>query len=370
MSQVQDTPAQAYGRVFNFSAGPGVMPVQVLERARDEMLNWRGSGMSVMEMSHRGKSFLSIAEEAESAVRELMNVPADYRILFLQGGASLQFTMVAKNFMDGRPADYVVTGSWGQKAVEAAKIEGDARVVWDGKPGKFTGAPDPGTLVLTPGSAYTHVTLNETIQGVDYLTDPDIEGDVVCDMSSCIASRPFDVSRYALIYAGAQKNLGPSGVCLVLVRDDLLDRVPSGLPPMLDYKVQAENGWMYNTPPCFSVYMVGLVCRHWIDFGGLEAVARLNEEKAALVYGAIDGSGGFYKPHAVPANRSRMNVPFTLPNEQLTERFLTEAKAHGFIELKGHRSVGGCRASIYNAFPIEGCRALASFMKDFAAANG
>jgi phosphoserine aminotransferase len=370
MSQVQDKPAQAYGRVFNFSAGPGVMPVPVLEQARDEMLNWRGAGLSVMEMSHRGKSYLAIAEESEAAVRELMGVPANYKVLFLQGGASLQFTMLAKNLMGGKPADYVVTGSWGQKAVEAAKLEGEVNVVWDGKPGKFTEAPNLGSLTLTPGSAYTHVTLNETIQGVDYLRDPETDSDLVCDMSSCIASRPFDVSQYALIYAGAQKNLGPSGVCLVLLREDLLERVPAGLPPMLDYKVQVENGWMYNTPPCFSVYMVGLVCRHWIGFGGLEAVAKLNEEKAAIVYGAIDGSGGFYKPHAVQANRSRMNIPFTLPSEELTEKFLNEAKGHGFLELKGHRSVGGCRASVYNAFPIEGCHALAGFMKDFADSRG
>ncbi len=371
MSQVQDKAAQAYGRSFNFSAGPGVIPVPVLEQARDEMLNWQGSGMSVMEMSHRGKAFLKIAEQTEDAVRTLMGVPANYKVLFLQGGASLQFTMLAKNLLGaGQTADYVVTGAWGQKAVEAGKLEGGVNVAWDGKSGKFSETPDLAGLTYSPDPAYVHITLNETIQGVDYLADPGIGPDVVCDMSSCIASRPFDVSKYAMVYAGAQKNLGPSGVCLVLLREDLLERVPAGLPPMLDYKVQSENGWMYNTPPCWSVYVLGLVCRHWIDFGGLEAVGRMNEEKAKVVYDAIEGSGDFYKPHAAPHCRSRMNIPFTLPSDELTDAFVKAALAEGMSELKGHRSVGGCRASVYNAFPIAGCHALAEFMKAFAASNG
>ena len=361
--------AVATKRVFNFSAGPGVMPVPVLERAQSEMLNWNGSGMSVMEMSHRGKAFLQIAEQTETAVRKLMGVPDNYKLLFLQGGASLQFTMIAKNFLTGT-ADYVTTGTWGQKAVEAAKLEGKVNVAWDGKADKFNSAPDLNSLEYTTDSAYVHITTNETIQGVDYLADPDLKPDVICDMSSCIASRPFDVSKYAMIYAGAQKNLGPSGVCLVIVREDMLERIPGGLPPMLDYKLQADNGWMYNTPPCFGVYMLGLVCEHWLAYGGLEAVGRMNEAKAKVMYDAIDGSGGFYKPHAVPANRSRMNIPFTLPSEELTDKFVSEAKAADMIELKGHRSVGGCRASIYNAFPIEGCQALASFMTAFSQKNG
>jgi phosphoserine aminotransferase len=362
--------ALPYDRQYNFSAGPGAIPVPVLERARDEMLNWQGAGMSVMEMSHRGKAFLKIAEEAEAAVRKLMGVPEGYRVLFLQGGASLQFTMLAKNFLAGGQADYVVTGSWGVRAVEAARLEGDAAAAWDGKAGNYSEAPDLGSLPYRPGARYVHVTTNETIQGVDYLADPSLSLDVVCDMSSCIASRPFDVGRYAMVYAGAQKNLGPSGVCLVLLREDMLERVPGGLPPMLDYKVQADNGWMYNTPPCFSVYIVGLVCQHWTEFGGLEAVARMNEQKAKVVYDAIDSSGGFYRPHAAAANRSRMNIPFTLPSDELTEAFLAGAKAERMHELKGHRSVGGCRASVYNAFPIEGCHALAGYMADFAAKNG
>ena len=355
------------------------MPVPVLERAQAEMLDWNGAGMSVMEMSHRGKAFMQIAEQTETAVRTLMSVPSHYKLLFLQGGASLQFTMLAKNFLTGT-GDYVVTGTWGQKAVEAAKLEGKVNVLWDGKPNKFNQAPDLKSLDFTSDAAYLHVTTNETIQGVDYLADPFEQPgtgsssnkwpDVVCDMSSCIASRPFDVSKYAMVYAGAQKNLGPSGVCLVIVREDMLERVPEGLPPMLDYKLQAENGWMYNTPPCFGVYMLGLVCEHWIKYGGLNEVAKMNEAKAKVVYDAIDGSNGFYKGHAVEANRSLMNIPFTLPNEELTDAFVAGAKSENMIELKGHRSVGGCRASIYNAFPIEGCRALADFMKRFMEKNG
>lgn len=361
--------AVATKRIYNFSAGPGAMALPVLERAQAEMVNWNGTGMSVMEMSHRGKAFTQIAEQTEQAVRTLMSVPDNYKILFLQGGASLQFTMLAKNFLTGT-GDYVVTGTWGQKAVEAANLEGKANVLWNGKADKFNQTPNLNGLEFSADAAYLHVTTNETIQGVDYLADPNVKPDVICDMSSCIASRPFDVSKYAMIYAGAQKNLGPSGVCLVLLREDMLERVPANLPPMLDYKLQAENGWMYNTPPCFGVYMLGLVCEHWIKFGGLSAVEKMNEEKAKVVYDAIDNSGGFYKPHAVAANRSRMNIPFTLPSDELTDKFVAEAKSRDMIELKGHRSVGGCRASIYNAFPIEGCRALADFMKEFMNQNG
>lgn len=362
--------ALPFDRQYNFSAGPGCIPVPVLEQARDEMLNHGGAGMSVMEMSHRGKAYLKVAEEAEQAVRTLMGVPEDYKVLFLQGGASLQFTMLAMNFLRGRTADYVVTGTWGEKAVSAAKIEGPANVLWSGKADGYTSAPDLGLLERTVGASYLHVTTNETIQGVDYLDDPKVSGTIIGDMSSCIASRPFDVSRYDLLYAGAQKNLGPSGACLVLLKESMLDEVADGLPPMLDYKVQVENGWMYNTPPCFSVYMIGLVCKHWIGFGGLPAVAKMNEEKAKVLYDAMDGSGGFYTPHAVERNRSLMNIPFRLPSDDLTNAFLAGADAEKMHELKGHRSVGGCRASVYNAFPIEGCHALAQYMADFAAKNG
>ncbi|MBS1713679.1 MAG: 3-phosphoserine/phosphohydroxythreonine transaminase [Armatimonadetes bacterium] len=362
--------AIATKRVFNFSAGPGVLPVPVLEKARDGMLDWNGSGMGVMEMSHRGKTFLQIAEQTEADFRTLCSISDDYRVLFLQGGASLQFTMLAQNFLHGGTADYIVTGTWGEKAVQAAALEGQANVVWTGKASNYNTVPNLGDLSYSPGRAYTHITTNETIQGVDFLADPKLEGDVICDMSSCIASRPFDMSRYAMVYAGAQKNLGPAGCTIVVLRKDMLERVPSGLPPMLDYKVQADNDSMYNTPPTWSMYVCGLVFRHWLDFGGLEAVARNNEAKAKVVYDAIDGSGGFYKGHAERHCQSRMNIAFTLADDSLTDSFVAEAKAEGMLELKGHRSVGGCRASTYNAFPIEGCQALASFMAQFAKKNG
>jgi phosphoserine aminotransferase len=357
-----------YGRTYNFSAGPGAIPVPVLEEARDHMLNWKGSGVGVMEMSHRGKHYGQIAADAENYCRQLMGVPENYKILFLQGGASLQFTMLAMNFLNGGSADYLRTGSWSEKAVSSAKLHGDPRMVLDTKSTNYDRASYDNAY--NEGSKFVHYTMNETIQGVDFLADPAADGrDWICDMSSCIASRPFDVSRYAMIYAGAQKNLGPSGVTLVLIRDDMVARIPEGLPPMLDYRVQVENEWMYNTPATWGVYICSLTFKHWIDFGGLEAVGQYNEEKAGMIYAAIDGSDGFFKVHAVPENRSRMNISFTLATEELTQKFLDESKAGGFHELKGHRSVGGCRASIYNAFPKEGCADLAQFMSDFARAN-
>lgn len=359
-----------YNRVFNFSAGPGAIPVPVLEEARDNMLNWKGSGVGVMEMSHRGKHYEKIAAEADQYCRQLMGVPDNYKVLFLQGGASLQFTMLAMNFLKGGSADYLRTGTWGAKAVDSGRLHGTVNLAHDAKGSNYDVA-GYGLGSYSDGSAYTHFTMNETIQGVDFLGDPPADGkDWICDMSSCIASRPFDVSRYAMVYAGAQKNMGPSGVALVLLREDMLERVPDGLPPLLDYKVQVENDWMYNTPNTWGAYIMSLVFKHWIDFGGLDAVGKYNEEKASHIYSAIDGSGGFYKVHAQPQNRSLMNISFTLPDEDLTQKFLTESKSAGFHELKGHRSVGGCRASIYNAFPREGCVELAGFMKGFAQANG
>ncbi len=361
--------AQPYDRKFNFSAGPGAIPVPVLEQIRDEMVNHRGDGMSVMEMSHRGKAYLKIAEESEANVRSFLGVPQDYKVLFLQGGASTQFTMLAMNFLKGGHADYVCTGAWGKKGIDAAKYEGEVNVLWDGKAGNYSEAPEWDTLPFTSGSRYTHFTMNETIQGVDFGFDPATGGDLVCDMSSCIGSRPFDMSAYAVVYAGAQKNLGPSGATLVAIRPDMLERCASNVPPMLDYKVQIEGEWMYNTPPCFAVYVCGLVCKHWNDFGGLEAVGKMNTEKANLLYKAIDSSSGFYTGHARPDCRSQMNVPFTLKNEDLTTLFLQEAGKNGFLELKGHRSVGGCRASLYNAVPLDWVQALTSFMTDFADKN-
>ncbi|MCH8980217.1 MAG: 3-phosphoserine/phosphohydroxythreonine transaminase [Armatimonadetes bacterium] len=362
---------QPHDRVFNFSAGPGVLPVEVLEEARDGMMNWQGAGMSVMEMSHRGKWFTRIYEEAVADLRALLEVPDGYHVLFLQGGASTQFTMVPMNFLsEGGTAAYAVTGSWGKKAVQAAMLEGNVNVVYDGKGTGYDRAPAYSDLELDPGSDYFHFTLNETIQGVDYLADPELDATVVCDMSSNILSRRIDVAKYALIYAGAQKNCGPAGATIVIVRGDMLERVPDGLPGMLDYRTQAENGSMLNTPPCWSVYVCGLVFKHWLKNGGMEAVEKRNDQKAAKLYAAIDGSDGFYVGHAVPESRSRMNVPFRLADDALTADFIAEASGNGLVELKGHRSIGGARASIYNAFPPEGVDALTSFMANFRSRRG
>jgi phosphoserine aminotransferase len=364
--------SQPYDRVFNFSAGPCTLPVPVLEQARDEMLNCCGAGMSVMEMSHRSKAYESIIQRAEADLRALLGIPEGYHVLFLQGGASLQFTMVPMAFLgEGLSADYVVTGSWGEKAVEAACLEGSVRTIYSGKSTNYDRVPDLGGLDKSPGAAYLHFTSNETIQGVEFGADPGDQGiPVVCDMSSDILSRPCDVSQYSLIYAGAQKNMGPAGVVVVIVSDDMLARQRPNRPPMLDYRLQAEHKSLYNTPPCYSIYICGLVFQWLLGLGGLEAMNRINREKADVIYAAVDGSGGFYKGHAQPDSRSIMNVTFTLADPDLTDRFVSEAKSQGLDGLKGHRSVGGIRASIYNAFPLEGCRVLAAFMKEFAAKNG
>lgn len=361
----------AYHRVYNFSAGPGTLPVPVLERVRDEMLEGGGAGMSVLEMSHRGGPYDAIHAAADADLRTLLAIPDSHHVLFLQGGASLQFTMLAMALGRGeRGGDYVVTGAWGEKAVEAAKIEGSPRIAWDGKAENYRRVPAPGELGLAPDAAYVHITSNETIGGVEWKEDPAFDAPLVCDMSSDILSRSVDVPRYGLLYAGAQKNMGPAGATVAIVRADLLARMPKGLPPMLDYRVQAENDSRYNTPPTFAVYVCGLVYRYLLDNGGLEAARERNAHKSKLLYDAIDGSGGFYRGHAERASRSVMNVVFTLPDEDRTKAFLKEAPGHGFDGLKGHRSVGGLRASIYNAFPLEGCEALAAFMGDFARRNG
>lgn len=363
--------AQPYDRVFNFSAGPCCLPVEVLEEARDDLLSYRGLGLSVMEMSHRSKPFEAIVQNAEADLRALLGVPDHYKVLFLQGGASLQFTMIPMSFLPaGGSADYVLTGAWGKKAIEGAKRIGAVNTIYDAKPSNYDHAPKLGSLSFTDGAAYVHFTSNETIQGVDFFEDPAGDRDYVCDASSNILSRPMDVSRYAMLYAGAQKNMGPAGVVVVIVREDFLAKTPESTHPMLDYRLQVENGSLYNTPPCWSIYVCGLVYKWLLRTGGLAERAKINERKAKVLYDAIEASGGFFKPHAKPANRSWMNVTFTLPNDELTAAFLAEAKGHGMLELKGHRSVGGCRASVYNAFPEEGCRALAGFMAAFAAKNG
>ena len=358
-------------RIFNFSAGPAVLPVPVLEEAQRDMLSLPGVGMSVMEISHRSKTFDQIIGNAESGMRELLNIPSNYHILFLQGGASLQFSMVPMNFLpaDGT-ADYILTGSWGKKALKEAKKVGGVNVAATMADGGFTRVPSRDEISLSPHAAYVHITSNETIEGVEWKHDPEV-GDLplVCDASSDILSRPIDIEKYGIIYAGAQKNMGPSGLTVVILRDDLLARVPENLPTMLDFRTHVENKSLYNTPNTWGVYILSLVCKWLKDKGGIAAMDRENEAKARLIYDAIDATD-FYRGHADADCRSNMNVTFRLPSEELEKKFVSEATAQKLDGLKGHRSVGGIRASIYNAFPREGCEALVSFMKDFERANG
>ncbi|MDT7778928.1 MAG: phosphoserine aminotransferase [Acidobacteriota bacterium] len=358
-------------RIFNFSAGPAVLPVSVLERAREEMLSLPGVGMSVMEISHRSKPFQGVIDGAEAGLRELMGIPEGYHVLFLQGGASLQFSMVPMNFLpEGGSADYILTGAWGKKAIKEAKKEGSASVAADMADSGYNRTPAQDELKLDPAAAYVHVTSNETIEGVEWKEDPRV-GDVplVCDASSDICSRPVDVSKYALIYAGAQKNLGPSGVTVVILREDMLGRTREGLSTMLDYRTHVENKSLYNTPNTWGIYILNLVCGWVKEQGGLAGIHRRNEEKARKIYDAIDATA-FYRGHAVAEARSNMNVTFRLPSEELEKKFATEATAAGLDGLKGHRSVGGIRASIYNAFPPEGVDALVQFMREFERTNG
>lgn len=358
-------------RVYNFSAGPAMLPEPVLARAREELLDWQGSGMSVMEMSHRGKEFVAIAEQAERDLRDLLAIPDNYKVLFLQGGATLQFAMVPMNLMSGNPrADYVNTGQWSKKAIKEAQRFGEVKIAASAESESFTKAPPFDQWQLDAGAAYVHYTPNETIGGVEFHWIPDT-GDVplVADMSSTILSRPIDVSRYGIIYAGAQKNIGPAGVTVVIVREDLIGHAPASTPSMLDYKVHAEAGSMANTPPTYAWYIAGLVFQWLKERGGLEAMAQVNRRKAEKLYAAIDASG-FYANPVDPASRSWMNIPFTLADPELDGEFLKQAAAAGLVTLKGHRSVGGMRASIYNAMPEEGVDALIDFMAEFARAHG
>jgi len=358
-------------RVYNFSAGPAALPTEVLEQARDEMLDWHGAGMSVMEMSHRGKEFMSIAEQAEADLRELMGIPENYRVLFLQGGASSQFAMVPMNLLRGRSrADYINTGAWSKKAIAEARRYADVNVAASSEDSNFTTIPPISEWQLDPDAAYVHYTPNETIGGVEFHWVPDT-GDVplVADMSSTILSRPIDVSRFGVIYAGAQKNIGPAGLTIVIVREDLMGEPLPGTPTMFDYKVHADAGSMYNTPPTYSWYLAGLVFQWLKRRGGLEAMAEINRRKAEKLYAAIDASE-FYSNPVDPDCRSWMNVPFTLADPELDPLFLSEAKEAGLVTLKGHRSVGGMRASIYNAMPEEGVDALIAFMADFENRHG
>jgi phosphoserine aminotransferase len=358
-------------RVYNFSSGPAVLPVPVLEQIQRDLMALPDVGMSILEISHRSAAFESILARAEADVRAIAGVPSNYKVLFLQGGASTQFSMVPMNLLtQGATADYIDSGSWGDKAVKEAKKVGTVNVAASTKAENYSRVPTQAELKLTPGAAYVHMTSNNTIEGTEYKALPEV-GDVplVNDTSSDMFSRPLDVSRHGLIYAGAQKNLGPSGVTLIIIREDLLARSQKSLPTMLNYAVQAENGSMYNTPPTFAVYTLGLVMQWLIAQGGLAAMAQVNERKAAKLYAEIDRTG-FYRGTAQQDCRSLMNVTFRLASEDLEKMFVKESTAAGLDGLKGHRSVGGMRASIYNAFPEHGIDALVAFMREFEAKRG
>jgi len=358
-------------RAFNFSAGPAVLPLDVLKQAQEEMLDWRGSGMSVMEMSHRGKEFISIHAQAEADVRELLSVPANYKVLFLQGGAIGENAIIPMNLLRGKTsADYINTGEWSKKSIKEAKKYCAVNVAATGEANNFTSIPKRESWKLDPNAAYVHICSNETIGGVQYHHTPNV-GDVplVADMSSDILSRPVDVSKYGLIYAGAQKNMGPSGLTLVIVREDLIGQALPITPSAFDYKQQADNDSMLNTPPTYAIYIAGLVFQWLKKQGGLQAMDAYNRKKAGLIYDYLDKSS-FYVSPVAREDRSLMNVPFKLKNEALDEAFLKGAKELNMLQLKGHRSVGGMRASIYNAMPIEGVEVLVNYMKDFEKKNG
>ncbi|OAY82314.1 Phosphoserine aminotransferase 2, chloroplastic [Ananas comosus] len=361
-------------RVFNFAAGPATLPESVLLRAQSELYNYRGSGMSIMEMSHRGKEFDGVIKKAESDLRALLGISDDYAVLFLQGGATTQFAAVPLNLCAGPDdaADFIVTGSWGDKAYKEAAKYCRPNLLWTGKPAKYTAIPpfDARSLPQNPDARFLHICANETIHGVefkDYPVPENRDGILVADMSSNFCSKPVDVSKFALIYAGAQKNVGPSGVTIVIVRRDLIGKAQPITPVMLDYKTHADSASLYNTPPCFAIYICGLVFEDLLEQGGLAEIEKKNAHKAGILYDAIDGSGGYYACPVEPSVRSLMNVPFTLQKSELEKKFIDEAAKEGMVQLKGHRSVGGVRASIYNAMPLAGVEKLVAFMKDFQA---
>jgi len=359
--------------VLNFNAGPAPLPPSVLEEAQGEFLNYRGQGMSILEMSHRVPEYEAITARAEANFKRLIGVGDGYRVVFMQGGASGQFATVPMNFLKpDSTAEYLVTGTWGEKAVEEAALLGQAHVAASTQEGGYRRVPRPDEIRRADGpSAYIHLTSNETIQGVQYRDFPTLgETPLVGDMSSDILSRPIDASKFSLIYAGAQKNLGPAGVTVVLVRESWLEQANQKIPTMLRYATHVKHHSLYNTPPTFSVYLLDLFLRWIDDEGGLAAIAARNDRKAAILYDAIDGSGGFYRGHAEVESRSQMNATFTLPSAELEKRFIAEAKAEGMVGLAGHRSVGGARASLYNAIGVEACLTLAGFMAQFAARNG
>lgn len=357
--------------IYNFSAGPAVLPKVVLEQAREEMLDWSGSGMSVMEMSHRSKEFLSIAEDAEQNLRSLIGLGDEYQVLFLQGGASTQFSMIPMNLLhSAKVADYVCTGQWSKKAIKEGKKIGTVNVAASSEEGNFSEIPSVDSWNLSADASYVHITSNETIGGVEFHDYPsDLPSPLVADMSSHILSRPLDMSQFGLIYAGAQKNIGPAGLTIVVVRKDLLARVSPEVPSMFSYAVQSDNESMFNTPPTYAIYVSGLVFK-WLDqMGGLSVIEQMNIKKSTMIYDQIDRTG-FYRSPIDKQYRSRMNVPFRIHDESLEDLFLKDAKDSGLLQLKGHRSVGGIRASIYNAMPLEGVEALLGFMQHFEKKHG
>lgn len=357
-------------RVYNFSAGPAVLPEEVLKEAAAEMLDYNGTGMSVMEMSHRSKAYQEIIDTAEADLRELMNIPDNYKVLFLQGGASQQFAMIPMNLMKNKKADYIVTGQWAKKAYQEAKLFGDARAVASSEDKTYSYIPDCSDLDISEDADYVYICENNTIYGTKYKTLPNTKGKtLVADVSSCFLSEPVDVTKYGVIYGGVQKNIGPAGVVIVIIREDLItEDVLPGTPTMLRYKTHADNGSMYNTPPAYGIYICGKVFKWIKKMGGLQKMKELNEKKAKILYDYLDQSK-LFKGTVVAKDRSLMNVPFVTGSEELDAKFVKEAKAAGFENLKGHRTVGGMRASIYNAMPIEGVEALVQFMKKFEEEN-
>lgn len=357
-------------RVYNFSAGPAVLPKEVLKEAADEMLDYNGTGMSVMEMSHRSKAYQQIIDEAEQDLRDLMNIPDNYKVLFLQGGASTQFAMIPMNLMKNGVADYIVTGQWAKKAYQEAQKFGKANKIASSEDKTFSYIPDCSDLPISEDADYVYICENNTIYGTKYKTLPNTKGKVlVSDVSSCFLSEPIDVTKYGIVYGGVQKNIGPAGVVIVIIREDLIPEEPlEGVPTMLQYKIHADNGSMYNTPPAYGIYICGKVFKWIKKMGGLEVMKKHNEEKAKILYDFLDQSE-LFKGTVVKEDRSLMNVPFVTGNEELDAKFVKEAKEAGFENLKGHRTVGGMRASIYNAMPIEGVKKLVEFMKKFEEEN-
>jgi phosphoserine aminotransferase len=364
---------QEVHRAYNFNAGPAALPLSVLEKAKAEMIDFEGTGMSVMEMSHRSPAYDKIHNEAIALLKELLGIPEDYHVLFLQGGASTQFAMLPMNFLgQGQKAGYIITGSWSEKAIKEAKMIGETYEVASTKATNHNRIPAFDELKIEPDSAYIHLTSNNTIFGTQWASFPDT-GDIplVADMSSDILSHPFDVSKFSLIYAGAQKNLGPSGVTVVIVSPQMMERAKAAhLPTMFRYETHVKNNSLYNTPPAYGIYMLGLVLKWVKEMGGVQAVHEYNKKKTDLIYNTIDQSNGFYIGHAQKDSRSLMNITFNLQTPELEKQFLAEAKAAGFVGLNGHRSVGGCRASTYNAVPMESCEALRDFMIEFQKKNG